>query len=469
MQTPKTMFDKVWEQHSIAQLGSGFELLHVDRLMMHDFGGPMSFAAMNERGLDVANPELVYATPDHLVTSEPGQLGGMDDTRSGYIDELREQCAEKGIQLFDVDDSRQGIVHVVGPELGITLPGTTVLCGDSHTCTHGGVGAVAWGIGTSEQNHIMATQCIIEKKPKTMRLSFVGHKPENVTAKDMILRAIAVHGSSFGKGFAVEYCGDAISSLSIEERMTICNMSVEFGAKIGFVAPDQKAIDYLRGREFAPPQEQFEIAKEHWLSLNSDEHAVFDSEIVVEIQELQPQISWGTNPAQTIDVDGVVPSPSDAPDDDTRRAWQSALEYMDLEPGRQVSEIKIDHVFIGSCTNSRLSDLEAAAAIVKGKRVADGVTAWVVPGSQKVKSAAENSGLDIVFKQAGFDWREPGCSLCPAANGDAVPSGKRCVSTSNRNFMGRQGPGARTHLASPETAAASAIAGVIADPRKSKS
>lgn len=458
------MFDKVWNEHCVASLGTGFDLIHVDRLLMHDLAGPISLQRIEDRGLSIHSPGLVYAVPDHLVTSVPGKRGAMLEKFNGYINALREACSRQGITLFDVDDHRQGIVHVVGPALGVTLPGATVICGDSHTCTHGGIGAIAWGIGISEQDHALATQCIIEKKPKTMQVEFVGTRPVGVSAKDMILHAIAIHGSGFGDGYAVEYRGKPVEALAIEERFTICNMSVEFGAKIGFVAPDGKTLDYLRDLEFAPRGDLFEDAARHWLSLRTDNGASFHASLTVDVGNLRPQVSWGINPAHTIGIDDCIPDPDDAPDADTRHNWSMALEYMGLRAGDRIQGTPIDHVFIGSCTNSRLSDLAAAAAVIKGKQVADGVEAWVVAGSQQVKKDAEAQGLDEIFRQSGFQWREPGCSLCPAANGDVVGPEKRCVSTSNRNFMGRQGPRARTHLASPQTAAAAAVAGRIVDP-----
>lgn len=458
------MFDKVWNEHCVASLGTGFDLIHVDRLLMHDLAGPISLQRIEDRGLSIHSPGLVYAVPDHLVTSVPGKRGAMLEKFNGYINALREACSRKGITLFDVDDHRQGIVHVVGPALGVTLPGATVICGDSHTCTHGGIGAIAWGIGISEQDHALATQCIIEKKPKTMQVEFVGTRPVGVSAKDMILHAIAIHGSGFGDGYAVEYRGKPVEALAIEERFTICNMSVEFGAKIGFVAPDGKTLDYLRDLEFAPRGDLFEDAARHWLSLRTDDGASFHASLTVDVGNLRPQVSWGINPAHTIGIDDCIPDPDDAPDADTRHDWSMALEYMGLRAGDRIQGTPIDHVFIGSCTNSRLSDLAAAAAVIKGRQVADGVEAWVVAGSQQVKKDAEAQGLDEIFRQSGFQWREPGCSLCPAANGDIVGPEKRCVSTSNRNFMGRQGPRARTHLASPQTAAAAAVAGRIVDP-----
>lgn len=465
MTVAKTMFDKVWAEHKVISLGAGYDLIYIDRCFLHDLSGPSSLEAVKARGLSVHSPELVYATPDHLVSSDPGKTGGNDEIREGFVTALREGCNSQDITLFDVDDIRQGIVHVIGPAMGISLPGATAVCGDSHTCTHGGVGAIAWGVGTSELTHVLASQCIIEKKAKTMQLCFRGKLSEMVTAKDMILYVIGRYGSGLGEGYAVEYCGPTIDELSIEERLTICNLSVELGAKMGFVAPDEKTFSYLRGLDYSPTGTTFDISCDYWTSLRSDEGAVFDMNLEVDVGNIQPQLSWGINPAHTIGIGDQIPDPKQAPDEDTKHEWEVALEYMGLKAGERIEGTEIDRVFIGSCTNSRLSDLQAAAAIIKGQRVAEGVEAWVVAGSQQVKKEAEALGLDRIFSEAGFQWREPGCSLCPAANGDIVPPKMRCVSTSNRNFIGRQGPQSRTHLASPATAVAAAISGRIVDPR----
>jgi len=462
---PQTMLDKVWDLHKVATLNDELDLIHIDRCLLHDLSGPASLGDLTKRGLQVHSPSMVFATPDHLVSSDPGVRGANDATRESFISGLREKCAGLELRLFDVDDPRQGIVHVMGPALGLTLPGATAVCGDSHTCTHGGIGAIAWGVGSTELTHVLATQCIIEKRPATLRVNFDGELPDGLSAKDMVLRLISEHGATLGEGYAVEYAGQAVDALSVEGRLTLCNLTVEMGAKVGFVAPDSKTIDYLRGAEFAPSGEEFDRAAEHWLSLRSDRAAEFDREIHLDVSNLEPQVSWGINPAHTLGISESIPDPSMAPDADTSDAWRKAIDYMGLEIGQSIEGIEIDQVFIGSCANSRLSDLQAAASIVKGRRVSDAVRAWVVPGSQAVKREAEDTGLARVFIDAGFEWREPGCSLCPAANGDTVDPKARCVSTSNRNFMGRQGDLARTHLASPATAAAAALTGRLHDPR----
>lgn len=465
MTIAKTMFDKVWAEHKVAELGSDYELVHIDRCFIHDLSGPISLNDLKKRELSVLNPSLVYATPDHLVSSDPGNGGANDPMRGKFIDILRKECDSQNIALFDTDNIKQGIVHVVGPALGLSLPGTTIVCGDSHTCTHGGVGAIAWGVGNSELTHSLATQCLIEKRPKTMLLKFVGELPEQVSAKDLILSVIGRFGSDLGEGYALEYAGSPIEKLSIEERLTICNLTVELGAKIGFVAPDEKTVTYLHDLEYSPKGKAFNLAAEHWLSLRSDDGAQFDKTIEINVGDLQPQISWGINPEHTIGITDEIPDPKFAPNENTKDAWSQALDYMGLKAGDKIEGAKVDQVFIGSCANSRLSDLQSAAALLVGRRVAEGVEAWVVPGSQQVKKIAEDLGLDKLFVDAGFQWREPGCSLCPAANGDFVAPEKRCISTSNRNFIGRQGPQARTHLASPEVAVAAAIFGKITDPR----
>jgi len=380
------------------------------------------------------------------------------------VDTLREQTTRMKIARFDINDGRQGIVHVIGPELGLTLPGLTIVCGDSHTCTHGAFGAIAWGIGSSELVHVLASQTIRQKRPKTMRVTFNGTPRADITAKDMILHAVGVIGTSGGTGHAVEFAGPAIRALDMEGRMTVCNLSIELGAKMGLIAPDEVTYAYLAGREYAPRGEQLAAAIAHWRLLASAEHAVFDKEVAIDMAAITPQVSWGTSPEQVAAIDACVPDPAQEPDQARRRQLTSALAYMHLAPGQRIDQIAIDRVFIGSCTNSRISDLHAAAAVVKGRHIAANVQGWVVPGSLTVKREAEAAGLDKVFRDAGFEWREPGCSMCVGANGDLVPPGQRCVSTSNRNFVGRQGPGAMTHLASPAVAAASAIAGTIATP-----
>jgi 3-isopropylmalate/(R)-2-methylmalate dehydratase large subunit len=462
---PQTMFAKLWNSHVVADLGDDTALLHVDRHILHDLGGSRALLDVRERGLAVHNPELSYATIDHTITSAPGRRGtiprGVELMRA-----LREETAAAGIRLFDVDQPGQGIVHVMGPELGITLPGVLLVCGDSHTCTHGGLGALAFGVGWSELNHVLATQTLVQRRPRTMRVRFEGTPSAGVTPKDLILALIGTLGTDGGTGHAVEYAGSAIRDMTVEGRLTVCNLSVELGAKMGFVAPDEKTFDYLEGRACAPKGVLWLRAVDAWRQLPSDPGAIFDREVEIDVTKIVPQVTWGTSPEHVIGVDGCMPDPGSIADADRRRAVQSALDYMGLEPGRAIAGTPVDWVFIGSCTNSRLSDLRAAAEVVRSRKVDPRVRAWVVPGSEIVKRDAVAEGLDQVFLDAGFEWREPGCSMCLASNGEQVPPGQRSISTSNRNFVGRQGPRARTHLASPAMAAAAAIAGAITDVRR---
>lgn len=462
----KTLLDKIWDQHVVTDLGGGYQLLHIDRHLLHDLSGPASLRAIQSRGISVRNPELSFATPDHCVSSLPNRDDQTTDLGARLIPTLRERCEAEDITLFDLDSPDQGIVHVIGPQLGLTLPGVTLVCGDSHTCTHGAFGALAWGIGSSELNHVLATQCVIEQKPKKLRVNFTGALSDGVTAKDMILYVIGNFGADLGSGHATEFAGDGITRLTIEERMTLCNLSIEMGSKIGMIAPDEETFCYLEGRPFAPKGDRWQQAIVHWKRLHTDPDAIFDKEVDVDVSDISPQVTWGISPEHTIGIDDVIPDPAHAPDSSTASAWRQACEYMDVRPGEPIKALPIDRVFIGSCTNSRLSDLEAAAAVAKRGKVATGVTAWVVPGSKHVKREAEARGLDNIFRDAGFEWREPGCSQCVATNGEYVQSGQRCISTSNRNFVGRQGPGARTHLASPAMAALAAITGKIGDVRE---
>ncbi len=461
----QTLFDKVWSQHVVQQLAPDVDLLFIDRHLMHDLGGGDAIFQIRQRGLKVRHPGLTFATPDHVVSTEPGRTGGMAAWADDTISKLRQQTHETGIHLFDVDQTSQGIIHVIGPEQGVSLPGTTIVCGDSHTCTHGALGAIAFGIGITEVQHVLATQTLQQKRPKTMRVEFLGQPAVGVTAKDMILALIGQIGAAGGTGYALEYAGKAIEALDMEARLTLCNLSIECGAKVGMIAPDQVTLDWIQGRPFAPRGEQWLAAVAHWKSLPSDPGAVFDKTVSIDCSSLSPQITWGTSPDQVMSVTSKVPALDAAQNSVQRQAWSDALEYMGLESGQSISGTPIQRVFIGSCTNSRLNDLRRAAAVIRGRKVAEHVTAWVVPGSVRVKQDAEKEGLDVLFKEAGFEWREPGCSLCVGANGDLVSPGDRCVSTSNRNFTGRQGPGARTHLASPEMAAAAALAGAIVDHR----
>jgi 3-isopropylmalate/(R)-2-methylmalate dehydratase large subunit len=463
---PQTLFQRVWSQHVIKSLGGGVDLLHIDRHFVHDLEAGPRLDNLVLRGLPVARPDLTFATPDHAVTTAPGRSRASHSTGGRLLRDMRLRTQAAGIRLFDLGDPGQGIVHVIGPELGLTLPGLVIVCGDSHTCTHGGLGALAFGIGSSEVEHVLATQTLRQQRPQDMRVNLVGRLGEGVFAKDLILFAIGKFGTAAGRGFAVEYAGPAVVALDVEARLTLCNLSIELGAKIGMIAPDDKVFDYLAGRPYAPRGDVLEAALGQWHGLASDPEAVFDRELHVDAAEVIPQVTWGTSPEQVIGIDGCVPEPSDEPDIERRRGMKEALTYMGLEPGRPIEGTPIDWVFIGSCTNSRLSDLRVAATLVRGRKVARHVNAWVVPGSESVRRQAESEGLHEVFLNAGFQWREPGCSLCLAANGEVIPPGQRSVSTTNRNFVGRQGPGARTHIASPASAVAAAVAGAIADPRK---
>jgi len=463
-QPGRTMLDKIWDQHVIFHVSDDTDLLHVDRHLLHDLGGSRGLLDLKSRNLTVHSPELIFATPDHAISSAPGRAG---TSKIGLelLAALRVETSASGIQLFDVDEPGQGIVHVIGPELGLSLPGSLIVCGDSHTCTHGGLGALAFGIGSSELTHVLATQALIQRRPKTMRVKFEGKLPFGVTAKDMILALIGQAGVAAGTGYAVEYAGSAIRDLPVEGRFTVCNLSIEFGAKMGMVAPDEKTYDYIKGRRYAPEGAMWEQAVKAWRQLPSDANAVFDKEIVVDVTKIKPQVTWGISPEHVIGVDGNIPDPQTIDDPARRAALETALDYMGLKAGAPIAGTPVDWVFIGSCTNSRLSDLRAAAEVARGRKVAPGVRAWVVPGSETVKRDAVAEGLDKLFTEAGFEWREPGCSMCLAANGEVVAPGQRSVSTSNRNFIGRQGPRARTHLASPASAAAAAISGAIADVR----
>jgi len=460
----RTLFAKIWDQHVISQMGDDTDLLHVDRHLLHDLGGSRGLLDLKSRNLSVHNPELTFATPDHAISTARGRAGTIKIGQE-LLAALRVETSASGIAMFDIDEPGQGIVHVIGPELGLSLPGCLIVCGDSHTCTHGGLGALAFGIGSSELTHVLATQALIQRRPKTMRVKFEGRLPLGVTAKDMIMALIGHVGAAGGTGYVVEYAGSAVRDLPVEGRLTICNLSIELGAKMGLIAPDEKTYDYIRGRTYAPQGAMWERAVAAWRQLPSDPDAIFDREVVIDVEKIIPQVTWGISPEHVIGVDGRVPNPSEISDPARRAAIETALDYMGLKGGTPIAGTPVDWVFIGSCTNSRLSDLRAAAAVARGRKVASGVRAWVVPGSETVKREAVAEGLDKVFIEAGFEWREPGCSMCLAANGETVAPGQRSVSTSNRNFIGRQGPRARTHLASPATAVAAAISGAIADVR----
>ncbi|XAH22751.1 3-isopropylmalate dehydratase large subunit [Xylophilus sp. GW821-FHT01B05] len=464
--TARTLFEKLWDQHHIVDLPGGETLVHIDRHLLYEITSPQAFDGLQQAGRRVRNPELTFGTTDHLVSTQPHRG---DETVEGgalLIRAFRASTLAHGIRHFDVQDAQQGIAHVIAPELGIVLPGMTVVCGDSHTGTVGALGAWAWGIGTSAVEQVLATQTLAVRKPKTMRIVIDGELAAGVTPKDLILYLIGEIGTAGATGYALELAGRAISSMHMEGRFTLCNMGVEAGARTTFIAPDDIAFDYIRGREYAPKGEDFDRAVSAWRSLVTDDGAVFDREIRLDAAAAAPQITWGTSPEQVMPIDAAVPDPSLLSQVEQRGAAERALSYMGLEAGASLLGLKVDAVFIGSCTNSRLSDLAAAAEVVRGHKVAGHVRALVVPGSMTVKREAEAQGLHHVFLDAGFEWREPGCSMCAAVNDDFVLPGARCVSTSNRNFEGRQGPRARTHLGSPATAAAAAIAGVITDARR---
>jgi 3-isopropylmalate/(R)-2-methylmalate dehydratase large subunit len=461
----KTLFDKIWDQHVIEELPGGVSLLHVDRHLMHELTSVAAIRQLEARGARVHDPSLTFATLDHVISTRPGRTAGDEAWSTIAIETLREQAARLRIPLFDVDDGRQGIVHVIGPELGLTLPGLLLVCADSHTCTHGALGAIAFGIGSTEQVHVLATQTIRQKRPNTCRVRFEGATRPGVEAKDMILYLVGALGTSGGTGYAIEYAGPAIRALPVEARLTLCNLSIELGAKVGMIAPDDVTFAYIEGRDYAPAGAALDEAIAQWKQLASDDDAVFDKEITIDATLIRPQITWGTSPEHVIAIDGQVPDPLNEPDPARRESLEKALAYMRLTPGQRLDQTPIDRVFIGSCTNSRLSDLRNAAQVVKGQHVAAHVTAWVVPGSLEVKRDAEREGLDQIFLDAGFEWREPGCSMCLAMNADRLEPGERCASTSNRNFEGRQGAGGRTHLVSPAMAAAAGIAGHFVDIR----
>jgi 3-isopropylmalate/(R)-2-methylmalate dehydratase large subunit len=467
-QQPRTMFEKVWANHIVAEPEGEPTILYIDLQLVHEVTSPQAFDGLRLAGRKLRRPDRHIATVDHNVptTSAHDRLVIADQISAAQVNALRKNCAEFGIEFFDVQDASQGIVHMIGPELGATKPGMTIVCGDSHTSTHGAFGALAFGIGTSEVEHVMATQTLPQSKPKTFRINVEGELPYGVTAKDIILDIIGRIGTDGATGYVIEYAGSAIRALSMEGRMTICNMSIEAGARAGMIAPDETTFAYLKGRRFSPNGEAWDRAVTHWRSLVTDDGATFDRELNIDATKLVPTVTWGTSPGMVTTIDGTVPSPEDAKSEADKKSFTRALEYMDLKPGTKLEDIKVDAVFLGSCTNARIEDLRAAAKVVRGHHVATTVRAMVVPGSQKVKRQAEEEGLDIVFKSAGFEWREPGCSMCLGMNPDILQPGERCASTSNRNFEGRQGRGGRTHLLSPEMAAAAAITGHLTDIRK---
>jgi 3-isopropylmalate/(R)-2-methylmalate dehydratase large subunit len=461
----QTLFEKIWENHIIDEEEGHPSLIWVDRHLVHEVTSPQAFDGLRLAGRRVRRPDLTFATVDHNVPTTDRSMPILDPISKNQIEVLGKNCKEFGITLFDLASAHQGIVHVIGPELGITLPGLTIVCGDSHTSTHGAFGALALGIGTSDVEHVLATQCLSLTKPQSLEVRVDGTPPNGVTAKDIILSIIGHIGTAGGTGSVIEYRGDGITALSMEERMTICNMSIEAGARAGLIAPDETTFRYIRGRKYAPKNADLTKAEEQWRELTTDPAASFDKSARMDAGRMTPQVTWGTNPAMVTDVTGAVPDPEDFENADMRAAAARALEYMGLKPGTAMQSIKLDRVFIGSCTNSRLGDLVAASKMIKGRKVAPGVRAMVVPGSQLVKYQAEKQGLDKVFTEAGFEWRESGCSMCLGMNPDILAPGDRCASTSNRNFEGRQGRGGRTHLVSPIMAAAAAVAGHFVDVR----
>ena len=459
-----TLFEKVWETHVVHEAPGEPALLYVDLHLVHEVTSPQAFEGLRLEGRRVRRPDLTVATMDHNVPTLPGPIA--DPLAKAQLEALRANCDEFGIELHATGTGSEGIVHVIGPELGLTQPGKTIVCGDSHTSTHGASGALAFGIGTSEVEHVLATQTLWQRRPKTMLLEFSGDLPPHLTAKDLILATIGEVGVAGGVGYVVEYAGEAIRALTMENRLTVCNMTIEWGARAGMIAPDDTTFAYLEGRKHAPQGEAWDRAIADWRSLCSDPGAVYDTHVVVDVAELVPQVTWGTNPGMVVPVTGTVPDPASLADPDDRAAAERALEYMGLQAGTPIEEIRIDRVFIGSCTNSRIEDLRAAASVVAGGHVAPGISALVVPGSAKVRLQAQEEGLDKVFIDAGFEWRLAGCSMCLGMNPDVLAPGERCASTSNRNFEGRQGRGGRTHLVSPQMAAAAAIAGHFVDVRQ---
>ncbi len=464
MAKPRTLFDKIWDGHVVDRQDDGTCLIYIDRHLVHEVTSPQAFEGLRMAGRTVRRPDATLAVIDHNISTDPTGGDVSEDSRI-QIEALQKNCRDFDVPLFDVPDMRNGIVHVVGPEEGFTQPGMTIVCGDSHTATHGAFGALAFGIGTSEVEHVLATQTLIQAPAKNMRITVEGTLPAGVTAKDLILAIIGKIGTAGGTGHVIEYAGGAIRAMSMEQRMTICNMTIEAGARAGLVAPDATTFEYLKGRPMVPKGAQWEQAVAWWSTLPSDDGATYDTEVTIDAAELIPKVTWGTSPEDVVRIDGSVPDPAHVTDPDKRVAIERKLAYMGLTPGMRVTDIRIDKAFLGSCTNGRIEDLRAAAAVAKGRRVADGVTALVVPGSGLVKQQAEEEGLDKIFLEAGFQWRNPGCSMCLAMNADRLDPGERCASTSNRNFEGRQGRGGRTHLMSPAMAAAAAIAGHLTDVR----
>jgi len=466
MAKPRTLFDKIWERHLVEVQEDGTCLLYVDRHLVHEVTSPQAFEGLRMSGRGVRRPDATLAVADHNVPTTDRSRGIEDEESRIQVETLESNCAEFGIEYLSMDDVRQGIVHIIGPEQGFTQPGMTIVCGDSHTSTHGAFGALAFGIGTSEVEHVLASQTLLQKPARNMRVMVAGALPLGITAKDLTLAVIGTIGTAGGTGHVIEYAGEAIRGLSMEGRMTVCNMSIEAGARAGLIAPDDVTFDYLKGRPMVPTGEIWQKALAYWRTLPSDEGAEYDREITLEAARIAPQVTWGTSPEDVVPITGRVPDPARAHEESKRRAMERSLAYMGLAAGTPMQEIRVDRVFIGSCTNGRIEDLREAAAIARGRRVAEGVGAMVVPGSGLVKRVAEEEGLHRVFLEAGFEWREPGCSMCLAMNADKLESGERCASTSNRNFEGRQGHGGRTHLVSPAMAAAAAVTGHLTDVRE---
>ena len=463
---PQTLYDKIWNEHIVHQRSDGTTLLYVDRHLIHEVTSPQAFEGLRFSKRKVRRPNLTLAVADHNVPTTDRSQGIEDQESKAQIEELEKNCKEFGIKIFDMNDKRQGIVHIIGPEQGFTQPGTVIVCGDSHTATHGAFGALAFGIGTSEVEHVLATQTLVQKKAKNFRINVNGNLPIGVTSKDIILQIIGKIGTAGGTGYVIEYAGSLISSLSVEQRMTICNMTIEAGARAGLIQPDEKIFEYLKGKPMSPKKDNWDKALEYWGSLKTDPEANFDKEISLEGAEIKPMVTWGTSPQDVVEIDGKVPNPNNEKDEDRKKSILRSLNYMGLKPDTNIKDIKIDKVFIGSCTNGRIEDIRDAAKILKDKKIAPHVNAIIVPGSGLVKEQAEQEGLDKIFIESGFEWREPGCSMCLAMNADKLKSGERCASTSNRNFEGRQGRGGRTHLVSPAMAAAAAISGNLDDVRK---
>ena len=465
MASPRTLLDKIWESHVVNVDDDGAYLLYIDRHLVHEVTSPQAFEGLRVAGRPVRRPDATLAVADHNVPTTDRSGGIVEEDSRIQVETLETNCRDFGIEYYGMGDIRQGIVHIIGPEQGMTQPGMTIVCGDSHTATHGAFGALAFGIGTSEVEHVLATQTLIQQRPKNMRITVTGELGFGIEAKDIILAVVGKLGIAGGNGHVIEYAGDAIKNLSMEGRMTVCNMSIEAGARAGLVAPDATTFEYLKGKPMVPKGGAWEQAVTGWRTLPSDEGAQYDTEISLNASDIAPQVTWGTNPEEVLPITSRVPDPSDAIDEDHQRKWTRSLEYMDLAPGTPLTDVRIDRVFIGSCTNGRIEDLRAAANVAKGRNVADHVGAMVVPGSGLVKYQAEEEGLDKIFVEAGFEWREPGCSMCLAMNADRLEPGERCASTSNRNFEGRQGRGGKTHLMSAAMAAAAAVAGRLADVR----